>query len=198
MATDDFHPGDRVQVLGGLRRDYGMPLGVVRSVGPTNCQVQLYYDAKTYALEPKHLRNQGPGDPLVIVACGGRKLDHAAEAVKMYIGSYHQAAMRAARALVPRTHVRILSAKYGLLHLFNVIEPYDLRLGQPGAITAKQLHDQAEGSHDLVQARVIVLAGKEYVSLCAAVWPYLDAPLADCAGIGEQLHLLKRITEEAR
>jgi hypothetical protein len=141
-----------------------------------------------------------PPRRLVLVVCGARKRPCTETAAgqttagRMYTGSYHQAARRAAAALAgPDSQILIMSARYGLLGLDDRIERYDLRLGQPGAITAQQLHEQATRRGLLHVDQVVVLAPAAYAALARGVWPHADLPLAGSRGIGEQLARLAHI-----
>jgi hypothetical protein len=128
---------------------------------------------------------EAPADEIVIVPCGGKKVGTAAPAGEMYVGSYHRAARRAAEAHGGR--VLILSAKYGLLPLDRVIGPYELRMGQPGSVTAGDVAGQAFALGVLGASRVTVFAGRAYADVVAAVWPHAKRPLDGTRGIGEQL-----------
>ncbi|MFG1872101.1 DUF6884 domain-containing protein [Micromonospora arborensis] len=143
---------------------------------------------------------------LVVVGCGGAKADRVAgDAHGMYVGSYHRAARRAADALMARDPGRlglgsgqdcyqvILSAQYGLLDLFDVIEKYDLRMGEPGSVTAETVRYQAQQLGLLDAEEVIVLAGRAYADVVSAVWPHALRPLDGTAGIGPQLQRLAAI-----
>jgi hypothetical protein len=104
-------------------------------------------------------------------------------------GSYHAATRRAAAALTGNGTTGatlILSAKYGLVTLDRVIEPYDLRAGQPGAVTAQIVRAQA-GTLGILDAEVTVLAGRAYASIILEVWPQAADMLAGTRGIGQQL-----------
>lgn len=129
---------------------------------------------------------------LVVVPCGGRKLDRPAPAGELYVGSYHRACRAAADALQPR-RVLILSALHGLLELHQVVEPYDLRMGQPGSVTPARIRDQAAALGLLDAAPVVALAGRSYALPLLAAWPALMWPLAGSTGMGDQLGRLARI-----
>ncbi len=134
-----------------------------------------------------------PDDPLVIVPCGGKKAAFPRPAGAMYLSGYHRLARRAARALTNDPNVRIVSALHGLLTLDQIIAPYDLRLGQPGSITADHLEDQANQQGLLGRPNVVILAGRDYTRLALSIWPHARTPLNGTRGIGEQQHLLARI-----
>lgn len=120
---------------------------------------------------------------VVIVACGGDKAISEGElpAGELYTGSYHWACRKAAEAL--GGHVLILSALHGLVELTDVIETYDLKMGEPGSIDAGAVRDQAAWQ-GILDADVTVLGGEKYVSVVKEVWPNATAPLK--GGIGEQ------------
>lgn len=137
-----------------------------------------------------------PSGRVVIVPCGGKKADHPDQAGRLYTGSYHAATRRAAAALTDNGatgETLILSAKYGLLTLDRVIEPYDLRAGQPGAITAQTVGVQADAL-GILDTKVIVLAGRAYASIVVEVWPQAGDVLAGTRGIGQQLSRLAAIS----
>lgn len=108
--------------------------------------------------------------PLVIVGCGAGKVDHPARPGELYTGQHYRACLSTALAIVPASWVRILSAKHGLLRLDGeLVDPYDLTLGQPGAITAAELAEQAAALGELGRP-VVALCGKRYAALIGAVW----------------------------
>lgn len=128
---------------------------------------------------------------IVIVACGAKKLDRAARARDLYVGPYFKACLAYALAFAKAKNVFIILAKYGLVGLNDVIEPYDKKLGAPFSVTEFSLTTQAE-QLGLLDQKVIVLGGRKYVSLCRKVWRTgLQAPLAGKGGIGKQMQWMK-------
>jgi hypothetical protein len=128
---------------------------------------------------------------LIIIPCGSAKLKHRAPAGQMYLGAYHRACRRYADSLASiYDQVMILSAKYGLLPLDEEIDPYELRMGQPGCVTTDQVRTQAE-EHELLGEPVIALGGKDYTQVCKAIWSQCATPLSGIGGIGKQLKWLK-------
>jgi hypothetical protein len=126
---------------------------------------------------------------IAIVGCSQTKAVHRCRAVQMYTGQYFRACMDAARSIAPG-QVYILSAKYGLVGPGEVIDPYDLRLGQYGSVDAEHVRYQADACQ-LLACRVTALCGAGYADLIEAAWPdgHVDRPLAHLS-IGQQLHLL--------
>jgi len=127
---------------------------------------------------------------VIIVACGSKKRNEPSRARDLYAGPYFRAALSYALAVSPARDVFILSAKYGLLGLNDEIEPYDVAIGDPGAIMSKELSDQAE-VFGLLRERVTVLGGARYVKFCRKVWRDIEAPLEGKGGIGTQIAWLR-------
>lgn len=193
----------------GESRERRTPLHLMRLDPPHLPETMLRHRAPAWLTWnlARHLeyaaaaRSADGRERLVVVPCGSRKAVPAddsqriTQAGAMYTGSYHRAARRAAHALTGggrRGRVMILSAKYGLLELDQWISPYDLRVGDTGAITGGMLRRQAR---DLCveDADVTVLAGRAYVQLARAAFPDAAAPLAGTRGIGDQVARLSRI-----
>lgn len=99
--------------------------------------------------------------------------------------------MRYALSLADPERVFILSAKHGLLSLDDVIEPYDLKMGQDGCVTPGLVLQQAV-KRGLIERDVVALGGKGYVDICRRVWPGLLAPLDGVGGMGKQIGWMKR------
>ena len=125
--------------------------------------------------------------------CGFRKASQPAPAGRIYLGGYHQACRRAAAALTTPGRTLILSALHGLLPLDRVIAPYELRMGQPGSITAEALRAQAAELGLLGEPHVIVLAGRAYTTAALAVWPDATTPLLGLGSMGAHRSKLQAI-----
>ncbi|MFE0510773.1 DUF6884 domain-containing protein [Streptomyces sp. NPDC058964] len=131
---------------------------------------------------------------LVVIPCGSRKLGRSARAADMYVGSYHRACRAAADALRP-DRLLILSARYGLLDLDDVIEPYDTPHGSAGAMAARALWDQATVRDIVNLDPVVALGGARHVSLVRTIWPHARTPLAGTRGMGRQMARLAALRE---
>ncbi|MFE0765398.1 DUF6884 domain-containing protein [Streptomyces smyrnaeus] len=128
-----------------------------------------------------------------VIPCSGMKLDHAAPARELYVGSYHKSCWRAAAALAGDDGlILVLSARHGLVTLDEVLEPYDTRFGDRGAVSTLLLTAQARNLGIEHAREVTVLAGGAYVQAVRKVWPHAKAPLAGL-GIGKQLQLLNEM-----
>lgn len=137
-----------------------------------------------------------PPDPLVIVPCGGAKLGRPAIAEQLYIGSFHRLTMRAAQALTSRERIRILSGRYGLLELDDVVEPYDQRINERFSLAGVDVVAQAEHM-GLVGECPILLLPAAYDVVAIRAWPQNTNPLRGASGIGSMQHRLKEIVEAA-
>lgn len=127
---------------------------------------------------------------IVIIPCGGKKRLEMSRARDLYIGPYFKACLRYSLYLVEPERVYILSALHGLLILDEEVEPYDLRMGQPGCVRVDQIRHRAT-EFELLNEEVIALGGREYTGRCLQVWPHALTPLEGVGGIGKQLAWLK-------
>lgn len=174
---------DLVLIDGWSYADIGRTLGTTR---------QAASKAYAEAVNSRMRRTiTGRDDAVMIVPCGSAKLDHSAPAGLMYTGSYHRLVRRAADQLGGR--LVILSARYGLLTPDMVIEPYELRMGQPGAVTVATLRAQARRLGIDVAGTVTVLAGRDYADPVSAVWPHARRPLDGTRGMPEQMTVLAEL-----
>ena len=129
---------------------------------------------------------------IIIIPCGARKLNHKAMAKDMYIGSYAAMCKRYARSITTDDKIFILSAKYGLLKMTDIIESYSLTLGQMGSVTPRQVKQQAQDLN-ILQEDCIAIGGKRYINLCKAIFINCKTPLQDNVkgGNGKQLQWMK-------
>ncbi len=134
--------------------------------------------------------------PVVVIPCSGSKVDHPAEAGKLYTGSLHTHARRTADALTAHGGtVLVLSALHGLLPLDQVVEPYNHTWEDAGSVTVEELRAQA-AELGLTHADVVLLTPGKYTRHALAVWPHACTPLAHL-GIGQQRGQLTAIREHA-
>ncbi len=130
---------------------------------------------------------------LVVIPCGKKKAAHAAPAGELYQGSYFTAILTYAKTLSPDDRIVILSGKHGLLRLTDVIEPYEQRIDQPGAVTVKRVELQARVMGLTIARPVIALTGSAYSKIVTRVWPHAHFPLRTVrGGMGKQLQWLKK------
>lgn len=130
---------------------------------------------------------------IVVIPCGAKKLNREAMAKDMYIGSYARMCLRYARSIAPDDRIYILSAKYGLLRLTDIIQPYSLTLGQYGCVSPQQVRLQAE-KFGILKEDCVAVGGKRYVELCKLIFARCTTPLQDHAkgGNGKQMQWMRR------
>ena len=128
---------------------------------------------------------------LIIIPCGSKKLSYSTLAWKLYQGPYYKSCLRWALSIEKMDNIRILSAKYGLLRLDEVIHPYELRMGRPGSISLDKIREQAQAS-GLLSEEVIGLGGRDYTRIIKEIWPFAHLPLEGKGGLGKQMRWLKR------
>ena len=141
-------------------------------------------------------------DTFVVIACSKGKLDHPAKAVELYTGSLFRSALPAARSLVDDEHIRICSAKHGLVRLDEVLEPYDTWLGGRGL--RKKVDDLREHLINQVSSSgwlpdpVVSLCPTAYTTALRGPFPGLVWPLEGATGIGYIRQRLARIAAAGR
>lgn len=110
---------------------------------------------------------------LIIVACAKQKLAVKAPARDLYTSPLFSLSWRWAEAT--EQQIVVLSAKHGIVGTDDVLEPYDTFLGNLGRAEVARLTDlvrQQLAPH--ATERMIVLGGKDYVSLVRRAVPNAD------------------------
>jgi len=143
---------------------------------------------------------------LIVVPCGGAKLDHRAPARYLYTGAHFRYTLRRAVWLAegrPGVDVAILSALHGLVDLDDELDPYDVTLdaaARRSELVARlvvQLLDRD------VPDRIVALTPNAYTAALSSALDELGVrdegvelvtPLAGSRGIGEQRGRLARLS----
>lgn len=130
---------------------------------------------------------------VVLIACSSRKLNWKARAEDLYQGTLFRASLAWARSQAPDT-ILVLSAKYGLVRLDEVIEPYDLTLNELPAAEVRGWSErvllQLRSRFNPEQDRFIFLAGERYRRFLEPRLANMETPLA-ALRIGEQVSWLQ-------
>lgn len=129
---------------------------------------------------------------IVLISCVSQKLVVKDRAENLYQSTLFKKSLKYAKNLNP-DEIYILSAKYHLVKLDDVIEPYDLTLNNLkkeekrkwGGEVAQQLEKVA----DLERDRFIILAGKNYIEPIKHHLTYVELPLSRMP-IGKRLQYL--------
>ncbi len=137
---------------------------------------------------------------VMIVPCGGSKVDSTVAARDLYTGSAFGEVLAAAICEVGEENVMILSAEHGLLELDALVAPYDTKMGDADAIDRRDggLLDLAAQilSYGLDEADVFAMVPKKYLAILDEAMRFAaDRPVApvyeDLLGIGEQKAVAK-------
>jgi len=131
----------------------------------------------------------------VIVPCGAKKAATRTTAATLYTGRHFGACLAYARSVLecPSRSIFILSAKYGLVGLHDMLDPYDLTMREPGAVAIRTVISQAR-ERGLDRLPVLILGGKHYVARVTRACP-TNVCLTDCLtqrGMGEQMAWMDR------
>lgn len=101
----------------------------------------------------------------IIISCGSKKRAKACPAFLLYQGHYFNHVLNWVKSIAPQKDVYIISAKYGLIHCSQVIEPYEAKMGSKTQIITieeikRQFHDLG-----LENEKMLFCGGKEYMSV---------------------------------
>lgn len=132
---------------------------------------------------------------IVVIGCGAAKLERRAPAAELYTGQHFRVCRSTAEALAGPGRWFILSARYGLVAPSAELEPYELRLGQDGAVGWPQVRRQALRLGVLGEP-VTALCGAAYAEVLEHVFRDVRRPLAGL-GIGHQRGMLRALRETA-
>ena len=131
---------------------------------------------------------------VVLISCVKSKLNVPAKAKDLYTSDLFRSAIVYAYYL-KADKIFILSAKYGLLELDQVIAPYEMTLNKMGepqkrawaGTVINALRQKTNFQSDLF----IILAGENYRKYLIPAFKHYEVPL-EGLGFGQQLHELKR------
>lgn len=137
---------------------------------------------------------------VMIVPCGGAKVEEISAARDLYTGSAFREVLAAAIAEVGEENVMILSAEHGLLELDAEVAPYDVKMGDADAIDRRDggFLDLASQilSYGLDEADVFAMLPNKYLAILDQAMRFAaDRPVAPVyeglLGIGEQKAVAK-------
>ena len=135
----------------------------------------------------------------VLLSCGKGKLGQRAEAGKMYTGDLFTKSLRYAEKKLNPDKLFILSAKYGLLRLDEVIEPYDITLNDMGVAAKRHWADkvlrQLRTHTDIDNDHFVFLVGRNYRDFLISHIVHYSVPMKGLR-IGEQKAWLNKQIDE--
>ena len=133
---------------------------------------------------------------IVLISCVKSKLPYKAKAKDLFISPLFQYKLEYARQIMP-DEILVLSSKYGLLELDQVVEPYDVVLNGLSKAAkqdwAKNVLNQLAKKFDLEKDQFIFLASIQYRKYLIKKLPNHEVPFKGLR-IGEQLGELKKNT----
>lgn len=127
-----------------------------------------------------------------MIPCSAGKLDEPTRAVELYTGSMFRHTLAAAQAAVQRGggEVLILSAKHGLVAPAELLEPYNVKMGDPGCVSVRWVRFQALVYLGVEPATVYTLLPRAYLAVLAEALKGFGVRLVDLyagtRGIGDQ------------
>ena len=134
---------------------------------------------------------------IIFIGCGKFKNNVSCVAEKMYIGNYFKTCLTYAKCVCnSNDSIYILSAKYGVLSLDKVIEPYDITLNNYSTAEynnwLNKVIVQLKKLHITNKEKVMFLCGKNYYKgLCSYFTDYV-IPLKDYPGMGYQIQYMNK------
>ena len=133
---------------------------------------------------------------IVLISCVSKKQKTPARAEELYISPFFKYNLSYAKMLKPK-RIFILSAKYGLLKLNEVIEPYNMTLKK---MKDKEIKDWSEKvikelkkETSIEEDEFVITAGEKYRKHLLPLIKNYTLPLKGL-GIGKQLKFLKEAT----
>ncbi len=130
---------------------------------------------------------------IILISCVSKKLTYGEKARSLYTSTLFKYNLKYAESLEP-DHIFILSAKYGLLTLDQIIEPYEQTLNNMTASDvrtwANKVLEQIQLSCNIDDTEFTFLAGQKYRMYLAPHLNKVKIPLEGLR-IGEQLQKLK-------
>jgi hypothetical protein len=130
---------------------------------------------------------------VVLIQCSATKLDRPAKARDMYVSTLFKHSLTYAESLNP-DKIYVLSGKYGLLHLDDYIEPYNVFIGDMDTISqhnwAKGVVESLKKECDVDNDDFTLLCGIKYRRFLMRYLKNTRVPMTGL-GIGEQLRFLK-------
>lgn len=131
---------------------------------------------------------------IVLISCVSQKLPYRSKAKDLYISSLFKKSLAYARKLKPDA-IYVLSAKYGLLDLEAVVDPYNFTLNTVTAAEnrgwARYVAQQLSKVADLKRDHFIFLAGNNYRKNLLPLISSYEIPMEGLT-IGRQLQALSR------
>ncbi len=116
---------------------------------------------------------------VALISCSKRKLPEFHQAQHFYQGSKFKKSLIYTKGKFDKTYV--LSAKYGLVELTDILEPYNLSLYSLSTTQrkqwAKEVTKQIKNLEDIDNTEFTLLAGEAYYENIEKMLPFTQIPL---------------------
>lgn len=131
---------------------------------------------------------------IVFLSCVKSKRNVSCRSEEMYVSDLFKKSLQYARSLNP-DHIYILSAKYGLLELDDVIDPYELTLKtmseKDRKVWAYKVCKQFESKGGNYNEKAVFLCGLPYRKYIMTKFHDREIP-CEGLGLGDQLQFYKK------
>lgn len=133
---------------------------------------------------------------IVFIGCGKKKNNKKCCAKNMYQGNYFNTCLQYAKTFTNENDIYILSAKYGVLCLDTIIEPYNITLNnftkEQNKNWTEMVINQLKELNINNNEKVIMLCGKNYYKNLLTYFNDIELPLKDFEGMGYQISFMKQ------
>ncbi|MCE5797984.1 hypothetical protein JL773_11135 [Staphylococcus pseudintermedius] len=132
---------------------------------------------------------------IVFISCVKSKLNQQTTAENLYKSNLFRKQLKYAKQITTKDdHIYILSAKYGVLELDDIVSPYELTLNNMNKLKRKQWAykcvKQLQEKEIDFKDKAIFLTGKPYSQYLSQLFPNKEFPLNDLS-FGMRLKQLK-------
>lgn len=136
---------------------------------------------------------------IVLISCVSKKRNESCKARDLYISDLFKKALYYSENVIKADKIFVLSAKYGLVSLDEIIEPYDKTLNKMKKGEVLQWSDMVledlKNNIDIDNDKVIFMAGLKYRKYIESSIKNVEVPMRGMK-IGQQLQFLKRCRYE--
>ncbi|MEJ7541073.1 DUF6884 domain-containing protein [Staphylococcus intermedius] len=137
---------------------------------------------------------------IVFISCVKSKVNQQTTAENLYKSDLFHKQLKYAKQITTKDdHIYILSAKYGVLELNDIVSPYELTLNNMNKLKRKQWAykcvKQLQEKEIDFKDKTIFLTGKPYSQYLSQLFPNKEFPLNDLS-FGMRLKQLKEWLDE--
>lgn len=129
---------------------------------------------------------------IVVIPCGVSKADRPAPAMNFYTGALFRGALAYARSVCSTDRIYVLSARYGLVPIDRVLNPYDRKLTGVAEDDVRRVSFQAQDL-EILDEPVLSLCSGPYRGLLRQVFEKVVDPFEGQRDmrVGKRLQAMK-------